>query len=76
MEYCSDCRKNVIRDKLNIKCEDCKHWVCDDCIDGDMLNGVKCRKCGIKHYEKYLRHLHQEIDYISYQLRELKNIDN
>ena len=75
MEYCSDCRKHVIREKLNIKCEDCKHWICDDCTDGD-LNGVKCRKCGIKHYEKYLRHLQEEINYILYQLNELKKLDN
>jgi hypothetical protein len=43
--YCFNCHKNKGEDKFNIKCESCNIIICDDCIEGDLLNGVKCIHC-------------------------------
>lgn len=71
--YCFDCYKWVNNpDLLNVKCIDCNKWICDNCIEGDLLGGLKCRRCDIKFVINRLRQLHESSWHLTLELRSLE----
>jgi hypothetical protein len=84
--YCFNCHKNKGEDKFNIKCESCNIIICDDCIEGDLLNGVKCIHCSRfllnkeeKRQERISRLKHQiciMMDEITYAQKMVKELEN
>ena len=72
--YCFDCYKWINNsDMLNVKCTDCNKWICDNCIEGDLLGGLKCRRCDIKFVINRLTQLHESTYFLNLELRCLKN---
>ncbi len=71
---CRDCYKRFQNNgNLNVKCMDCKNYICIDCIiDVDLLNPTKCRRCEIRWVIKKLINLHESINYLNSDLRALK----
>ena len=71
--FCFDCNKDRLEDKLNVKCNDCKRLICDDCLDGDLLHGMKCRHCCILWLKRNIIRMQESITFMHLELRELEN---
>ena len=71
-KICNNCRLPRIDDILNVKCMDCDKFICDLCLEGDLLKGVKCNRCDYRWWENRLRQMIEETTYVRNRYFELK----